>query len=400
MTLRYVLILVSAAVALGLFSGCSSSNSQAPTLDAINKHPADWLTKHRVAYRENPGQCEECHGKNLKGGITRVDCFNQGALTQCHSNGHGPRSVIHAVPFTDPLLHGPLAKADLLICQDCHGTPGGPGSTPRFTSTIGTLETGCEKTPGCHNAYMAHPTPWSSHGSAGNLANACALCHGASFEGGSGPACSTCHTSLTAGSIPVAGGCISCHGKPPATNNHIKHIGITGVTGTCGVCHNGAGSGTTLHNNGTTNVAFFAAYNAKTGTALIEADKTCSNISCHGGVTTPVWGGNISVAAQCESCHLAGTSPQSPQFNSYYSGQHTRHLNLVGLKCVDCHDMTVVSAGMSHFSNLDTPSFELSPARTIKVPGYATTPGSCNPGRTPQANAYSVGVCHGTENWQ
>lgn len=400
MIVRRAIILVSVAAVVSLFSGCGTSNSQAPTLDAINKHPADWLVKHRNAYRVNPGQCRECHGENLTGGITRVDCFNQGASTQCHAGGHGPRSIIHTVPFSDPLSHGPMARADLMICQDCHGEPGGPGSNPRFSRLIGSLATGCEKTPGCHDPYMAHPKPWRTHGSAGNLANACLLCHGATFGGGSGPACITCHTALAAGNIPVAGACISCHGKPPATNNHVKHNGIAGITGSCGVCHNGAGSGSSLHNNGTADVGFLAAYNAKTGTASLGADKTCSNISCHGGVTTPAWGGSISVADHCEACHVAGTAAQSPQFNSYYSGQHSRHINQVGLKCVDCHDMTVVNSGASHFSTLATPSFELLPARTIKVPGYATTPGSCNPGRTPQANAYSVGVCHGTETWQ
>ena len=62
--------------------------------------------------------------------------------------------------------------------------------------------------------------------------------------------------------------------------------------------------------------------------------------------------------------------------------------------------MTVTSGGAAHFSGLATPAFELAPRFTIRVPGYATTPGSCNPGTVPAAGTYSVGVCHGSESWQ
>jgi predicted CxxxxCH...CXXCH cytochrome family protein len=169
----------------------------------------------------------------------------------------------------------------------------------------------------------------------------------------------------------------------------------------CDTCHNAAGSGTTKHSNGTVDVAFLTNYSAKSGTATITPDKSCANVSCHGGVTTPVWGGTINVASDCASCHVRGTGVQTPQFNSYFSGQHTLHINQIGLQCTDCHDMNQTNGGASHFSGLATPVFELAPRFTIRVPGYATTPGSCNPRSNLSVN-YSISnaICHGAESWQ
>jgi hypothetical protein len=101
---------------------------------------------------------------------------------------------------------------------------------------------------------------------------------------------------------------------------------------------------------------------------------------------------------------VAGSALQSPQFNSYYSGEHSKHLSEVGLDCIDCHDMTVTSNGAAHFSGLNTPAiFELEPRLTIRGALNYTrtgTSGSCAPGRLPAAGTFSVGICHGSENWQ
>lgn len=405
----------AAALAVALW-GCGTANDAAPNVSPSGQHPplATWYVDHRAAFAKAPQQCTACHGGDLKGGIAQVNCFTgiEGIPGfPCHSNGHPPRTVPHALPFTDPALHGPAAKADLTYCQACHGTAAGPGGNPRFNVAIGTLKSGCED---CHQAMTAHPpvdpakvpgfpASWSGHAGAGNMGNACILCHGVTLrgpaEGGVGPACSSCHTGLAAGSIPTPGSCTSCHGKPPATGSHAVHNALTGVGGVCNSCHNGGGTGTPNHGKGSVTVAFLASYNARSGTAAITAAKGCANVSCHGGVTTPAWGGSIDVATQCASCHVAGTASQTPQYNSYWSGQHTTHLTQVGLACSDCHDMTVTSGGASHFSGLATPAFELAPRFTIRVPGYSTTPGSCTPTTNPPAGTYSIGVCHGTRSW-
>lgn len=367
-TVRYGVILLYITL-----SGCSNANDGSTSLDATNKHPANWLTGHRAAYYAAPVPCRECHGIDLLGGITKIDCFNQGALAQCHANGHGPRSIIHPLPFTDPLLHGPAARNDLVICQDCHGTMGGAGSNPRFTVSLGNLATGCEAS-GCHLQTMAHPRPWESHGLSGNQANACALCHGATFGGGIGPACNNCHAQLIAGTLPVRGECVSCHGNPPtataypnSAGSHADHTALSNVS--CSSCHNGFGSGSHAHYSSArrqqlqlpAGMAFSRSCDAKSGPAAFSrATKTCANVRCHGGQTTPVWGTILNSNTECLKCHAAGSS----QYNGYISGRHDLHLTL-GLFCTDCHDMTSLAVP-SHFSNLSSVTFEQPAAATMK----------------------------------
>ena len=378
--------------------GCGKANDQAPVLGSSGKHPATWLTGHRSAYQQNRDQCRECHGVDLRGGVTKVDCFNQAGLEQCHAGGHGPRNAPHQLPFKVGSLHGPVANNDLTFCQSCHGSAGGPGSNPRFNVLIGSLINGCED---CHKPLMAHPplpgatSGWNGHSTAGNMGNSCTLCHGIDLTGagGVGPGCNTCHTALAPATIPTLGNCVSCHAKPPASGNHGIHNALAGVTDVCGTCHNGAGSGTAKHRNGTTDVAFATSYNAKSGAATGNINGSCSNVSCHGGVTTPTWGGFLTNG--CLSCHTAGAALGVPQFNSYYSGRHTIHINVVGLQCIDCHNMTVTVGGARHFGGLGTIAFELAPSATIRVPGYP----SCNPGLNPVAGTYSIGLCHGSRVW-
>lgn len=395
----------------GLYSlallGCGKVNDQSPTLSAVGQHPGTWLVDHRRAYQVNPGSCTECHGADLTGGITKIDCFNQGGAATCHSNGHGPRRVPHALPFTAASLHGPAAKANLVDCQVCHAAAGGPGSNPRFNLVIGSLTSGCEAA-GCHNRTdpsqpepnAAHPVPWPGHASSGNQINACALCHGANFggtaAGGVGPACRNCHTQLLLGTLPTAGSCVSCHGAPPATGSHAAHLSLAGVT--CASCHTGGGTGSALHGRGTLILAFATNLNAKSGSAVITATKSCSAVICHGGVDTPVWGtsGSIVVAGDCVKCHSDGTATPNnpPQYNSYRSGQHAFHVSGVGLACTDCHDMSVTAQGASHLGSLATPGFELAPSATMRsYLSYDAVQQSCMPPSLAPSGT-SIGACH------
>ena len=199
--MRHANILTRLYTVIGLaliLGGCGSSNDAAPSISGSGQHPAraTWIVDHRAAYRQHPAQCTSCHGADLRGGITNVNCFTGVPGGLCHAGGHGPRPVPHALPFTAATLHGPEAKKDLVFCQSCHGTAGGPGSAPRFNVAVGSLVNGFED---CHLANSAHPpvpgvsTAWPGHADAGNLGNACVLCHGATLGGGTGPACTSCH---------------------------------------------------------------------------------------------------------------------------------------------------------------------------------------------------------------
>ncbi|MCK9419256.1 MAG: CxxxxCH/CxxCH domain-containing protein [Nitrospirae bacterium] len=339
-------------------AGCHGSGVNAP------HSPIPWRGGTRTHTSTNPNNatvCALCHTNGANSTvqpspydpIASPGCFNN---TLCHADVGAP----HAVPFIDPTLHGPLAKADLTYCQACHADPSnsGAGSNPRFNVAKGSLATGCEGA-SCHATNTAHPVPWkwataTSHQTAGNMTNACVLCHGVALAGGAGPACSTCHT---AGSPLTQTNCTSCHGKPPTgavspnvAGKHGKHDALANITGVCNTCHNGAGTNTANHDysGGVVNVAFLGTtYNAKTGTASYNAGGfTCSNVSCHGGQTTPSWlTGTITL---CTSCHAFGTS----QYNSYDSGEHSKHLVDVGADCIDCHDTSKLAT--VHFNDLNT----------------------------------------------
>ena len=317
-----------------LLWGCSSENDRAITVDATGKHQPGWLAAHSTSFLDSSTVCKDCHGATLTGGISGVSC-----------------------------------------------------STASFDGVY------------CH-ANGPHPIPWPGHNQSTNQFNNCSPCHGAGLTGGANaPACSSCHTQLPPGTVPIIGTCVSCHAAPPDglvfPNISGSHKAHTVLPLECAVCHSGGGSGTPTHGKSLT-VAFPVAYNAKTGAAVMNPDGTCATVSCHGGQTTPAWRGGrkLDPNQDCTFCHAAGTA----QFNSYNSGEHDKHLIDAGLFCVDCHDMTAVSAGAYHFSGLGTPTFELNPNLTLnksvnKNLNYIN--GSC----TPSGN-FSISVCHATKSWR
>jgi len=243
---------------------------------------------------------------------------------------------------------------------------------PVLIFVVGLLAlTGCgdSNSQSAFNSDSGHPSNWvyAGHADAAKAdASSCTECHGSDFSGGiSGVACSTCHIN---GSPFVSTGCTSCHGNPPYSNiapnrigAHAPHNALAGVTNVCSTCHNGAGSGTANHDNGVTDVAILSAYNAKSGTAVHNADGTCSKVSCHGGQTTPVWSsGTLDVNTQCASCHAYGTG----EYNSFVSGRHDFHVNSLGYGCAACHEPAQLVS--SHFVSLNTSTMEGPASATIR----------------------------------
>ena len=223
---------------------------------------------------------------------------------------------------------------------------------------------------------------WAGHAAeAQNDLNVCKGCHGQDLSGGVAAVnCSSCHVN----GIGTMTGCVSCHAVPPsgtATPNrrgaHTVHEALVNITGICGTCHANAGSGTNKHANGTLEVNFLSLYNAKSGTAVRNADDTCSNVSCHGGQTTPVWNiGMLDVNNDCTSCHSFGFSYDIPQYNSFSSGQHYYHAVVRGMGCFSCHDTAKLAA--QHFTTLDTSAMEGLASATIQdYVGYVPATSTC-----------------------
>jgi predicted CxxxxCH...CXXCH cytochrome family protein len=288
-----------------------------------------------------------------------------------------------------------------------------------------------------------HPSDWTAtHKTAAQAdPESCMECHGANLDDPQGGIaqrpCTKCHI----GGVPIgpnAGiGCASCHNVPPNGSafpnrklSHDKHVNLPGVT--CNTCHNGFGSGTPGH--GTLPSARLSpidsVFKAKqappdvspTYSRDASGGVTCTNVSCHGGKPTPVWGSGI---IDCTSCHEQGTlikqdtAPRIvviPEYNSFYSGysnvgltdtlgatlnatfgttlgtamgtnQHARHLHSSrGATCRDCHDIWKLTN--QHFGGIVSKTF-VSPGNTIG--GGSTSIGSYDPAN----QTCSIVTCHG-----
>jgi len=219
---------------------------------------------------------------------------------------------------------------------------------------------------------------WAKHAPAAqaDLAS-CKECHGEDLQGGmSSVSCDTCHVN----GMTALSGCTSCHGKPPvgitAPNRrgaHTTHNSAPSIRNQCDICHSGAGSGTPMHANGAADVAMTSSYSSNSGAAGRNTDGTCTNVSCHGGQTTPVWStGTIDVSTQCQSCHAYNLA----EYNSFISGEHDKHVNELQFPCTHCHDTTKLA--VSHFTSLSTHTLEGPPSATLNS-SLSYTGGSCTP---------------------
>jgi cytochrome c553 len=182
---------ILAAISVVLLFGCSSQNSQSYFDPQTGKHPAGWISTHSLIFLSNPSKCYECHGVDLRGGISKVSCFSASFNgIACHPNGPG-----HPDPaaWANPDQHGAAAKAapnvvamhGFSTCQLCHGT--------NFTG--GFSNQTCLNTAGCHGVgvmapHSQHwmPTDPRQHNTTdpGN-APVCALCHLAGANSPLGP---------------------------------------------------------------------------------------------------------------------------------------------------------------------------------------------------------------------
>lgn len=120
--------------------GCSKGNQGTQTINSAGKHPSGWVEaasggNHPASYLLSPGQCFECHGKDLTGGIAKVSCFSSDLNgISCHPSG--PQG--HPAGFRLPENHGQRAKATaggvngMAFCKNCHGNDfRGAGSTKK-----------------------------------------------------------------------------------------------------------------------------------------------------------------------------------------------------------------------------------------------------------------------------
>ena len=414
---------------------CHGTSGNPATPSALNQAPhakRQWRTSagtpltHTSTASDNANAdvCYVCH-RNRANTISvpaPTPAFDPAALPGCFNSSlcHGS-AVAHptGTSWLPGGLHGATAKADLTYCQVCHADTAAPATNPRFNILVNTssANSSCEN---CHKTNTAHPPVdpakasgaprWYFHRLSGNKHVACTQCHGATLqgpaEGGVGPRCQDCHRLgppiVFPASVVQPATCTTCHMFPPdgvpnqfpnIAGTHGIHNSFAGVHDVCDSCHSGAGYGSGANHfmDNVVNLAFLSRYNARTGAASYAAGTlSCSNVSCHGGQTTPNWRtGTIDVNTQCTSCHALGTA----QYNSYNSGEHNRSDHR-SKACTVCHNTTTLA--VNHFTTLGTTAMEGPASATIgggstTVSTYVPSTGSCTPSNT--------SVCHATERW-
>jgi predicted CxxxxCH...CXXCH cytochrome family protein len=374
---------------------------------------------HGTAAKSDLTNCQGCHGTpgtiNFNGGSAPTACSTCHTASKAHPTDWQGLRTINGVTIT----HRTSGNRDV-ACAICHNTAGsgtGPDpSAPSCSSANFTNELGQARS--CHPGGVSHSVPFlappHTTADAESFATSCSSCHAVTgvSPDAAAPLCTVCHQS--AATLPFTN-CTSCHARPPSgtvypdvAGSHAGHDALANVTGVCASCHDGLGSGTAGHYDRANarpgkdalrvppgDVAFLEEYNAKSGAAAFTAaNRTCSNVICHGGQETPDWqtatANAIDVPNACLSCHISGDT----QFNSYFSGRHDSHIAEFGLSaatCKRCHDETKVNVS-GHFQDLATPAFE-QPARETILPAVEYKGNSCDP------EEGDLTGCHGREDW-
>lgn len=310
-------------------------------------HPArPWLRgvpggkTHDNTAPQNADVCITCHAggantnpphppPNPASAGTPPGCFNS---TLCHAVPipHDTGSV-----WLDPNaggsgFHGTAAKANLLYCQSCHGTPG----TIVFSGGI--ASTACSA---CHTASKVHPTDWQgvrpigtasiSHRTSGNRAEACGICH--KVDGpGSNPNNTAAPSCFSASFSNALGQARFCHPNGPGQPDHAipfythPSTDNTQFTDRCSNCHN-----------------------VQTGQGQTPPPGPDCRI-CH-LAGDPLAAGY----ANCASCH--GNPPNGSAFPNI-GGAHAKHLVLnngggTPVACGTCHDQAGSGSGFRHYFN-------------------------------------------------
>lgn len=380
----------------------------------------------QMASNINSSPVASLYGKGVFFNQTSVPVMGSCSNVNCHFEAATP--AWSGTPLTVPAG-----------CASCHGAAPADGNHPSASGAgakhgvrLGTDVNSCLA---CHPNHAAEAKPFAHATSAGHRGLTVSFAGpypGGSYSGSVGyPAylpsqspprngtCSNtyCHSPGTskgptfpAPAQPAVWGttfsspCGACHvdmsSSASATGSHLLHAQTAGYG--CAVCHNGAGSGTTLHANGTIELSFggtgagtvYSTGSHAPGTAY----GSCSASLCHGS-GTPVWGANTTVV-ECEKCHgSAATSPfrstaGATANTDAKTGAHLDHLQAASaghkytsnIACSECHTVPATITAAGHIDTAGPAEIVFGPlAKTGGLaPTYNATTRQC-------ANTY----CHG-----
>jgi predicted CxxxxCH...CXXCH cytochrome family protein len=268
-----------------------------------------------------PADCTGCHGGNVSSGNPQ---------TTGKHGAHMNNAAVLGTNYACVTCHALTVSTDRTIADPMYhgnGFKNFTGPTAGGRSSYSTV-TGICSAAYCHSDGKGTlkdmtATTWKSSATLD-----CKGCHGAD----------------------AAPAFVSLAGEPnyantgpgqPRANNHQNHID-TGATA-CANCHGAtvATSGTAIVGSHTNRVIDVVAGNGKSFT-WSAAGKTCSDISCHGGVGsfTQTWGTGLT--PNCLGCHGNNLASGVP----IASGQHPAHINNAGVlganySCTECHAKTI-----------------------------------------------------------
>jgi predicted CxxxxCH...CXXCH cytochrome family protein len=270
------------------------------TVDATSPHPTGWGNKDQHGYSVNRSgltSCKSCHGQNLDGvGGSAQSC------TACHGTKgfagwatsctfcHGDRTSGRASPPVD--TQGLNLKTNVSVgVHDSHmgttwmATPACTACHPdRTGSNVITDAAHIDGNGVAEVAFGAVAKLSSSAATYTRTSATAASCNSVYCHSNGAPTNGTKTYVQMSWTSTTAVTCTSCHGSPPSTGKHLKHVGEAD----CGGCHPGGyssgpgGTGTVnqaTHIDGTKQVG-------GTGTGWNATTRSCSN-SCHGSKTWP-----------------------------------------------------------------------------------------------------------------
>jgi hypothetical protein len=276
----------------------------------------------------SPGSCQTCHNGSQATGKPPEHLPTQASCDSCHrSSAWRPATGLDHAMFTAAT-----------VCASCHN---GSMATGRPASHMPVGAANCIS---CHDVKPAgwKPTKWNH--TQLTVAGQCSTCHSGGYPPADGkvanhipyasvPAaatanCDTCHKSGTTtwtdgrlhASVTVASGCATCH-----TGAYLNAVGkpATPIHATATVCEN-CHTSTTAWTSARVDHALFNAStvcsschngSAATGKPATHIPVGATNcISCHNvspaGWKPTKWNHTqVTVAAQCSTCHSGGYPP-------------------------------------------------------------------------------------------
>jgi len=456
-------------------SGNSAFTPASQTCSNVSCHGGKVTPAWQGGVLQSATQCTACHAVATTAGTATQfnDAFgrhslgthnvaNGTACTTCHNMANGsPGALAHFKYLNTPAVDGVATgtPADQLSSGTIAFDPAVVSGNRTYTVTATTQGNGgCALT--CHTHIhtaavhdwsatgVPHPVPFLAgqsdtqgyghlNATATIFAADCANCHAHSGASpvATAPLCNVCHT-LANPTTPgtQTGTCLSCHqgtaglpagpggtGFPSIAGAHAKHMALPTAL-TCDSCHTGSGSGTATHYanaNARTvsptapaSVAMDPAFKAKSGNpSFSPASLTCSNVSCHGGQTTPDWqAGTLNASTQCTACHgVSASAGAVTQFNDAFGrhsqGSHDATKPANSIACTTCHNMDNGTQGaLAHFKYLNTSAVDgvatgtpadQTPSDTIVFdPLIVSAPGTYTVTSATEGNGSCALTCH------